>query len=302
MLELRQLSHRYANGTQALDSVDLLIPTGMFGLLGPNGAGKSTLMRCIASLQTPSEGSIRFGDIDVVREPEKLRQVLGYLPQDFGVYPRISAYDLLDHLAVLKGITGRGARKDTVESLLAKVNLWDVRKKAVAGFSGGMRQRFGIAQALIGNPKLIIVDEPTAGLDPEERNRFNNLLVEIGEQVVVILSTHIVDDVSDLCPQMAIIVGGRVLLQGAPEALVQSLQGRVWRREIATGALDEFRKQYSVIANRLRAGQTVIHVLADSAPDAQFAPVTGSLEDLYFSIVVAARQAAGAAAPAAAQA
>ena len=302
MLELCQLSHRYANGTQALDSVDLHIPKGMFGLLGPNGAGKSTLMRCIASLQTPSEGSIRFGDIDVVREPEKLRQVLGYLPQDFGVYPRISAYDLLDHLAVLKGITGRGARKDTVESLLAKVNLWDVRKKAVAGFSGGMRQRFGIAQALIGNPKLIIVDEPTAGLDPEERNRFNNLLVEIGEQVVVILSTHIVDDVSDLCPQMAIIVAGRVLLQGAPEALVQSLQGRVWRREIATGALEEFRKQYSVIANRLRAGQTVIHVLADSAPDAQFAPVTGSLEDLYFSIVVAARQAAGAASHAAAQA
>ena len=227
MLELRQLSHRYANGTQALDGIDLSIPNGMFGLLGPNGAGKSTLMRCIASLQTPSEGSIHFGDIDVVREPEKLRQVLGYLPQDFGVYPRISAYDLLDHLAVLKGITGRGARNDTVESLLAKVNLWNVRKKAVAGFSGGMRQRFGIAQALIGNPKLIIVDEPTAGLDPEERNRFNNLLVEIGEQVVVILSTHIVEDVSDLCPQMAVMVGGRVLQQGAPEALVQSLQGRV---------------------------------------------------------------------------
>ena len=302
MLEISQLSHRYANGTQALDAIDLRIPTGMFGLLGPNGAGKSTLMRCIASLQTPSEGSIRFGDIDVVREPEKLRQVLGYLPQDFGVYPRISAYDLLDHLAVLKGITGRGARKDTVESLLAKVNLWDVRKKAVAGFSGGMRQRFGIAQALIGNPKLIIVDEPTAGLDPEERNRFNNLLVEIGENVVVILSTHIVEDVSDLCPQMAVMVGGRVLLQGAPEALVQSLQGRVWRREIATGALDEFRKQYSVIANRLRAGQTVIHVLSDSAPDAQCEPVTGSLEDLYFSIVVAARQSAGAASHVAAQA
>jgi len=302
MLELSQLSHRYANGTQALAGVDLHIPRGMFGLLGPNGAGKSTLMRCIASLQTPSEGSIRFGDIDVVREPEKLRQVLGYLPQDFGVYPRISAYDLLDHLAVLKGITARGARKDTVESLLAKVNLWDVRKKAVAGFSGGMRQRFGIAQALIGNPKLIIVDEPTAGLDPEERNRFNNLLVEIGEQVVVILSTHIVDDVSDLCPQMAIIVAGRVLLQGAPEALVQSLQGRVWRREIATGALEEFRQHHCVIANRLRAGQTVIHVLADSAPDAQFTPVTGSLEDLYFSIVVAARQAASAASHAAAQA
>lgn len=302
MLELRQLSHRYANGTQALDAIDLSIPTGMFGLLGPNGAGKSTLMRCIASLQTPTEGSIHFGDIDVVREPEKLRQVLGYLPQDFGVYPRISAYDLLDHLAVLKGISDRGARKDTVESLLAKVNLWDVRKKAVAGFSGGMRQRFGIAQALIGNPKLIIVDEPTAGLDPEERNRFNNLLVEIGEQVVVILSTHIVEDVSDLCPQMAVMVGGRVLQQGAPEALVQSLEGRVWRREIPTGALEEFRKSHKVIANRLRAGQTVIHVLSDSAPDAQFAPVTGSLEDLYFSIVVGARQAADATCPAGVQA
>jgi ABC-type multidrug transport system ATPase subunit len=302
MLELSQLSHRYANGTQALDAIDLRIPTGMFGLLGPNGAGKSTLMRCIASLQTPSEGSIRFGDIDVVREPEKLRQVLGYLPQDFGVYPRISAYDLLDHLAVLKGITARGSRKDTVESLLAKVNLWDVRKKAVAGFSGGMRQRFGIAQALIGNPKLIIVDEPTAGLDPEERNRFNNLLVEIGEHVVVILSTHIVEDVSDLCPQMAIMVGGRVLLQGAPEALVQSLQGRVWRREIATGALEAFRKEYTVIANRLRAGKTLVHVLSDSAPDAHCEPVTGSLEDLYFSIVVAARQAAGTASDTAVQA
>ncbi len=296
MLELSQLSHRYANGTQALDGVNLHIPTGMFGLLGPNGAGKSTLMRCIASLQTPSEGSIRFGDIDVVREPEKLRQVLGYLPQDFGVYPRISAYALLDHLAVLKGITGHGARKDTVETLLAKVNLWDVRKKAVAGFSGGMRQRFGIAQALIGNPKLIIVDEPTAGLDPEERNRFNNLLVEIGEQVVVILSTHIVDDVSALCPQMAVMVGGRVLLQGAPEVLVQGLQGRVWRREIAMGALDEFRKEHQVIAHRLRAGKTVVHVLADNAPDPHFEAITGSLEDLYFSIVVGARHRAAAAA------
>lgn len=296
MLELSQLSHRYANGTQALDGVNLHIPTGMFGLLGPNGAGKSTLMRCIASLQTPSEGSIRFGDIDVVREPEKLRQVLGYLPQDFGVYPRISAYALLDHLAVLKGITGHGARKDTVETLLAKVNLWDVRKKAVAGFSGGMRQRFGIAQALIGNPKLIIVDEPTAGLDPEERNRFNNLLVEIGEQVVVILSTHIVDDVSALCPQMAVMVGGRVLLQGAPEVLVQGLQGRVWRREIAMGALDGFRKEHQVISHRLRAGKTVVHVLADKAPDPHFEAINGSLEDLYFSIVVGARHRAAAAA------
>lgn len=293
MLELHAVCHRYANGTQALAGVNLSIPKGMFGLLGPNGAGKSTLMRCIASLQTPSEGSIRFGDIDVVREPEKLRQVLGYLPQDFGVYPRISAYELLDHLAVLKGLSARGARKDTVESLLVKVNLWDVRKKAVAGFSGGMRQRFGIAQALIGNPQLIIVDEPTAGLDPEERNRFNNLLVEIGEQVVVILSTHIVDDVSDLCPQMAVMVGGQVLLQGAPDTLLHSLQGRVWRKEIPTASLDALRKECMVITNRLRAGKTVVHVLADQAPDSQFEAVPGTLEDLYFSIVVAARHAAG---------
>lgn len=303
MLELEAVSHRYANGTQALTDVHLSIPKGMFGLLGPNGAGKSTLMRCLASLQTPSAGSIRFGGIDVVREPEKLRQVLGYLPQDFGVYPRISAYDLLDHLAVLKGLSARGVRKDTVESLLVKVNLWDVRKKAVAGFSGGMRQRFGIAQALIGNPQLIIVDEPTAGLDPEERNRFNNLLVEIGEHVVVILSTHIVEDVSDLCPLMAVMVGGQVLLQGAPDTLVQGLQGRVWRKEIATAQLDDLRRTHMVITNRLRAGKTVVHVLADNPPDAQFEAVPGSLEDLYFSTVVAARQqAAAAVATAAAQA
>ncbi len=203
MLELSEVSHVYGNGTQALDHVTLSIPRGMYGLLGPNGAGKSTLMRTVATLQTPTEGTIRFGDIDVVSEPEKLRQALGYLPQDFGVYPRVSAYEMLDHLAVLKGISSAAARKATVETLLAQTNLWPVRKKALAGFSGGMRQRFGIAQALIGNPELIIADEPTAGLDPEERNRFLNLLAEIGENVVVILSTHIVEDVSDLCHRMS---------------------------------------------------------------------------------------------------
>ena len=217
MLNIQALSHTYPNGTQALVDVNLQIPKGMFGLLGPNGAGKSSLMRCIASLQTPNHGSIRFGEIDVLKAPERLRATLGYLPQDFGVYPRVSAYDLLDHLAVLKGMADRKERRETVETLLAQVNLWDVRKKAVAGYSGGMRQRFGVAQALIGNPQLIIVDEPTAGLDPEERNRFNNLLAAIGEQVVVILSTHIVEDVADLCPRMAILAGGRILLTGAPQ-------------------------------------------------------------------------------------
>ena len=207
MLSIKGLTHVYPNRTRALDNVDLEIGNGMFGLLGPNGAGKSTLMRAVATLQTPTQGAITFDDIDVIAEPQKLRRTLGYLPQDFGVYPRVSAVDLLDHMAVLKGIAGKGERKDTVETLLQQVNLWDVRKKAVAGYSGGMRQRFGIAQALIGRPKLIIVDEPTAGLDPEERNRFLNLLAEIGEHVVVILSTHIVEDVSDLCPRMAILAG-----------------------------------------------------------------------------------------------
>ena len=217
MLSIANLTHVYPNGVRALDDVSLEIPAGMFGLLGPNGAGKSSLMRCLATLQVPTAGQIRFGAnenewIDVVREPAQLRRTLGYLPQDFGVYPRVSAIDMLDHLAVLKGLTNaRRTQRDTIEGLLRQVNLWDVRKKAIAGFSGGMRQRFGIAQALIGNPRLIIVDEPTAGLDPEERNRFNNLLSEIGENVVVLLSTHIVDDVTDLCPRMAILVGGRIV-------------------------------------------------------------------------------------------
>lgn len=232
MLTIENLTHVYGNGTRALDDVSLSIPKGMFGLLGPNGAGKSTLMRSIATLQTPTSGSIRFGDIDVVRNPEQLRRVLGYLPQDFGVYPRVSAYDMLDHMAVLKGISNGRDRKATVEALLHQVNLWPVRGKALAGFSGGMRQRFGIAQALIGNPELIIVDEPTAGLDPEERNRFLNLLAEVGENVVVILSTHIVEDVTDLCPRMAVLAGGKIQLEGSPVELTHALEGRVWRKTI----------------------------------------------------------------------
>jgi ABC-type multidrug transport system ATPase subunit len=290
MLTLTHVTHIYPNGTKALDDVSLNVPTGMFGLLGPNGAGKSTLMRCIATLQTPSEGGIQFGDIDVLRAPEKLRATLGYLPQDFGVYPRVSAYDLLDHLAVLKGIADKGARKDTLETLLAQVNLWDVRKKAVAGFSGGMRQRFGVAQALIGNPSLIIVDEPTAGLDPEERNRFNNLLVKIGENVVVILSTHIVEDVADLCPRMAIISGGRIVQSGAPLELTRALQGRVWRRAVPSDALARYQSEMNVISNRLRGGQTIIHVLADNVPEAGFEAVEGSLEDLYFATLSQSRR------------
>jgi ABC-2 type transport system ATP-binding protein len=292
MLTIENLTHVYGNGTRALDDVSLTIPKGMFGLLGPNGAGKSTLMRTVATLQTPTSGAISFGDIDVVSQPERLRRTLGYLPQDFGVYPRVSALDLLDHMAVLKGIAGRAERKDTVETLLAQVNLWNVRKKAVAGFSGGMRQRFGIAQALIGRPELIIVDEPTAGLDPEERNRFLNLLAEIGENVVVILSTHIVDDVADLCPRMAVLADGRILREGAPGELMRELSGRVWTRTIDRHELDEARSRHQVISTRLAAGRTVIHVLADQSPGAGFDPVQGGLEDVYFSTLAASRRAA----------
>ncbi len=283
MLSLSHVTHIYANGTKALDDVSLDIPKGMYGLLGPNGAGKSTLMRCIATLQTPSDGQIRFGEIDVVKEPSKLRATLGYLPQEFGVYPRVSAYDLLDHLAVLKGFSKAGERKEQVEALLNQVNLWAVRKRAVAGFSGGMRQRFGIAQALLGNPSLVIVDEPTAGLDPEERNRFNNLLSEIGENVVIILSTHIVEDVADLCARMAIICDGRIALEGTPDALTGDLKGRIWKRTVAKEALAELQGRFKVISNRLKGGQTVIHVLADQQPEAGFEPVAGGLEDLYFA-------------------
>ena len=292
MLQIEKLTHVYPNGTRALDGVDLAIPVGMFGLLGPNGAGKSTLMRTVATLQTPTSGKITFDNIDVIQSPELLRRTLGYLPQDFGVYPRVSAYDMLDHMAVLKGIAGRAERKETVEGLLNQVNLWGVRKKALAGFSGGMRQRFGIAQALIGNPKLIIVDEPTAGLDPEERNRFLNLLGEIGNDVVVILSTHIVEDVADLCPRMAVLAGGRILLEGAPLELIAATRGHVWQKTISRDELDAHRERYRVISTRLFAGRTIIHVQSDSDPGDGFSPVQGGLEDVYFSTLDASRRAA----------
>jgi ABC-type multidrug transport system ATPase subunit len=291
MLTIENLTHVYGNGTRALDDVSLTIPKGMFGLLGPNGAGKSTLMRSIATLQTPTSGSIRFGDIDVVRTPEQLRRVLGYLPQDFGVYPRVSAYDMLDHMAVLKGISNGKDRKQTVEALLNQVNLWPVRGKALAGFSGGMRQRFGIAQALIGNPELIIVDEPTAGLDPEERNRFLNLLAEVGENVVIILSTHIVEDVTDLCPRMAVLAGGKIQLEGAPVELTHALEGRVWSKAIDKADLAAQQASRNVISTRLFAGRTVIHVLSDTNPGDGFEPAPGGLEDVYLATVNASRRA-----------
>jgi ABC-2 type transport system ATP-binding protein len=291
MLEITNLSHTYANGTVALDGVSLSIPKGMFGLLGPNGAGKSTLMRTVATLQEPTSGSIRFGDIDVLADPQELRKRLGYLPQDFGVYPRVTAYAMLDQVAVLKGITGKANRKAVVETLLNQTNLWAVRDKAIAGFSGGMRQRFGIAQALIGNPELIIVDEPTAGLDPEERNRFLNLLAAIGDNVVVILSTHIVDDVADLCPKMAVLANGRVQLHGTPADLIAATRGKVWKKAIPHAELEQFQANHEVISTRLFAGQTIVHVLSDTQP-AGFEPVEGGLEDVYFSTLSTLRRAA----------
>jgi ABC-2 type transport system ATP-binding protein len=292
MLNLDDVSHIYPNGTRALDHVTLSIPLGMYGLLGPNGAGKSTLMRAVATLQTPTEGTIRFGDLDVIAEPEKLRRTLGYLPQDFGVYPRVSAYEMLDHMAVLKGVASPADRKTTVETLLHQVNLWSVRKKMLSGFSGGMRQRFGIAQALIGNPELIIVDEPTAGLDPEERNRFLNLLAEIGESVVVILSTHIVEDVSDLCQRMAVLADGRVQLEGSPQELIQSTRGRIWMKVVDRTELAAIRQQYEVLSTRLFAGRTVVHILSERDPGSGFTTVDAGLQDVYFSTLAQSRRAA----------
>ncbi|HXS73139.1 MAG TPA: ABC transporter ATP-binding protein [Rhodanobacteraceae bacterium] len=282
MLALRKLSKTYVNGVRALRDVSLDIPAGMFGLLGPNGAGKSTLMRTIATLQDPDAGSIMLDELDVLADKPAARRMLGYLPQEFGVYPKVSAEAMLDHLAMLKGVTARGERRDLVAALLKQVNLYDVRKRKLGGFSGGMRQRFGIAQALIGNPKLVIVDEPTAGLDPEERQRFLNLLAEIGERVVVILSTHIVEDVTELCPRMAIIAEGQVRLSGEPRETIRSLEGRVWRRVIHKEALHEYRARMAVLSTRLATGNTVIHVLADSKPDDGFESVPPDLEDVYF--------------------
>ncbi|MBK8234579.1 MAG: ABC transporter ATP-binding protein [Deltaproteobacteria bacterium] len=282
-LEIRGLTKTYANGVRALQGVDLDVPAGMFGLLGPNGAGKSTLMRTIATLQDPDAGSIRLGNLDVLRDRDALRRVLGYLPQDFGVYPHLDPLSLLDHFATLKGIRDRGARREVVEALLQRVNLWSVRKKRLGGFSGGMKQRFGIAQALLGSPRLVIVDEPTAGLDPEERTRFLNLLSEIGEHVVVVLSTHIVDDVADLCPQMAIIAGGKVLHRGRPSEAIEGLHGKTWRKVIDKADLDAHRERHTVISTRLVAGRTVIHVFAPDDPGDAFERVEPDLEDVYFT-------------------
>jgi ABC-2 type transport system ATP-binding protein len=282
MLSIKDLDKTYANGVHAIDHVSLDIPTGMFGLLGPNGAGKSSLMRTIATLQEPDSGSIHFDGVDVVADKGSLRRRLGYLPQDFGVYPKVSALELLNHLAVLKGLVGRGERKEMIEGLLHQTNLWDARKRSVATYSGGMRQRFGIAQALLGAPQLVIVDEPTAGLDPHERNRFLNLLARISEQVVVILSTHIVEDVTDLCPRMAMIAKGKVLIQGHPQDAISLLGARVWRRTVEQDQLDHYNSKFTVLSTRLIGGKPQINVFAAEQPDSGFAQVDPSLEDVYF--------------------
>ena len=287
MLSINNLTKTYSNSVQALAGITLEIPTGMFGLLGPNGAGKSSLMRTLATLQEPDSGSAKLGEIDIINDKAALRKVLGYLPQEFGVYPRVSPALMLDHLATLKGITNRAERKDTVDALLHQTNLYDVRKKSIDTFSGGMKQRFGIAQALIGSPQLIIVDEPTAGLDPSERNRFHNLLAEIGENIVVILSTHIVDDVSDLCANMAIMGNGQILLTGKPADVLDQLRNKLWRTRIHRSELATYKQNHQVILSHLSAGQTVIHVLSDNTPGEGFEAIDADLEDIYFSTLLA---------------
>lgn len=282
-LKINNISKTYPNGVQAIKSVSLEISNGMFGLLGSNGAGKSSLMRTIASLQEPSNGTITFNDIDIISKPQYVRENLGYLPQEFGVYPKLSAEKLLNHLAILKGIIDAKERKQQVESLLHQTNLYQHRKKAVATFSGGMRQRFGIAQALLGNPQLIIVDEPTAGLDPEERNRFLNLLSEIGESVIVILSTHIVEDVHNLCKNMAILSNGNILVTGNPSELVQGIQGKIWSKIISKTDVEAYKNAFSVISSTLVSGETQIKVLSETKPEEGFSLVRADLEDFYFT-------------------
>ena len=282
MLTLRHLNKTYANGVHASNDISLDIPTGLFGLLGPNGAGKSTLMRTIATLQEPDNGSIHLDGVDVLRDPQALRRTLGYLPQDFGVYPKVSALELLDHFAILKGLSRRGERKEAVEALLHQTNLWDARKRAVASYSGGMRQRFGIAQALLGAPRLVIVDEPTAGLDPDERNRFLNLLARVSEQVIVILSTHIVEDVTDLCTRMAVIGKGRVLVEGEPKAAIATLRGRIWRGAVSDAQLPELQQRFTVLSSRLVGGKPQVNIYAERQPDTGFTQVEPGLEDVYF--------------------
>jgi ABC-2 type transport system ATP-binding protein len=282
-LIIKNLSKRYPNGVQALDDVSLTIPRGMFGLLGPNGAGKSTLMRILATLQDADSGSVRLGDIDVLNDEDRVRSCLGYLPQEFGLYPKVSAFDLLEHLALLKGIRSSRERRETVLTLLHRTNLFEARHRRLGGFSGGMKQRFGIAQALLGNPRLIIVDEPTAGLDPEERARFHGLLADIGENVIVILSTHIVGDVSDLCQRMAILYRGKLVLEGEPLALLAGkLEQRLWKKVISRGDPLARAEGLPVVSTRRLAGQMLLHVYSEARPDASFEPATPDLEDLYF--------------------
>jgi len=282
-LKIDNISKTYPNGVKALAGVSLTIPTGMYGLLGPNGAGKSTLMRIIATLQEPDSGSITFGELNVLKDKDKVRQMLGYLPQEFGVYPKTSAVDLLNYLALLKGIHDPANRKDIVSATLQKVNLYEWRNKAVSSFSGGMRQRFGIAQCLLGNPRLIIVDEPTAGLDPGERNRFYNLLSEIGEAVIVILSTHIVQDVRELCANMAIINNGRVLFAGTPDDGLDLIRNKVWARQVDKADLESYKQRYKVLSNKLISGRPLIHIYSDEAPDASFRAAENTLEDVFFA-------------------
>jgi ABC-type multidrug transport system ATPase subunit len=284
-LSISGLSKTYPNGTRALKGISLDVPPGMFGLLGRNGAGKSTLMRILATLQEPDEGTIRLGELDVIRQKERVRETLGYLPQLFGFHPRVRAERLLDHFAVLKGLVDAASRRDVVEALLRRTNLWDVRNQRVGTFSGGMRQRLGVAIALLGNPKLIIVDEPTAGLDPEERVRFLNLLSEIGEASAVILSTHIVEDVEELCSNLAIIDRGEILLAGSPAQVIANIRGRIWRRSVTREELPALESAHSVISTKLLAGQTIAHVYAEESPGSGFEPVEPDLKDVYFAVM-----------------
>ena len=282
-LKISNLNKTYPNGTKALVDVNLELGKGMFGLLGPNGAGKSSLMRTLATLQEADSGTAMIGDIDVLNNPKEVRKILGYLPQEFGVYPRITAFQLLDHLATLKGISNKKQRKELVEYLLEKVNLTKEKNKKVKGFSGGMKQRVGIAQALIGNPQLIIVDEPTAGLDPGERNRFHNLLAEVGEEVIVILSTHIVDDVRELCTQMAIMNLGQIVYNGTPDDALTALDGKIWRKTIERNQKDDYKANFNVISDKMVAGKPQLHVLSDSNPGDGFIGVPPNLEDVFFT-------------------
>lgn len=282
-LQIRNISKTYPNGVKALNDVSLTIPPGMFGLLGPNGAGKSTLMRILATLQEADSGSARLGDLDVLNQKDEVRQTLGYLPQEFGLYPKVSAEELLDHFALLKGIAQRRSRREVVEALLRQTNLWDVRNQKLGGYSGGMKQRFGVAVALLGNPKLLIVDEPTAGLDPAERVRFLNLLSELGENSVVLLSTHIVEDVSELCTNMAIIDGGEILLEAEPLRAVANLRGRIWQRVVSRAEHQKLEQEHAVISTKLLAGRTIVHVYSNAAPGPGFEPTEPDLKDVYFS-------------------